>query len=247
MTAAPRGADAFALAQVILLAPALMLPGALAAKERAPYAEAAPTDATVENTSAVDATAEVTSTPTITAPQTTITATAYYYAMRDQPDFGVGVASLDRGSLHFEARYNYEARNTTSLFAGWKFAGGDRLSYKLTPIIGGMFGTARGVVPGIEASLAYGPVDVYVEAEYVNDRNAPGTNYTYSWSELGWTPVAWLRVGLALQNTQTVDTGRNYQRGVFAQATVGKATFSVYAFNPDGGSNYLIGALGVQF
>jgi hypothetical protein len=34
------------------------------------------------------------------------TITDYYYAMRDQADYGVGVASLNRGALHFEARYN---------------------------------------------------------------------------------------------------------------------------------------------
>jgi len=49
--------------------------------------------------------------------------TGYYYAMRDQPDFGVGVATLDHGALHFEARYNDEAPKSTSIFAGWKFHG----------------------------------------------------------------------------------------------------------------------------
>ncbi len=81
--------------------------------------------------------------------------TGMYYAMRDQPDFGVGVGSLDRGPLHLEARYNYEARDAGSAFVGWKFAGGDSVSYELTPIIGGLFGAARGVVPGLEASIGW--------------------------------------------------------------------------------------------
>jgi len=173
--------------------------------------------------------------------------TGFYYAMRDQPDFGVGVASADRGSLHLEARYNYEARNATSVFGGWKFAGGDDLSFELTPIVGGLFGAARGVVPGVEASVAWREFDVYIEAEYVYDLNDHSASYTYAWSELAWKPTPWLRIGLAGQRTKVVDTGRDFQRGVFAQFTVGKVTLGLYGFNPDSGSRYFIGALGAKF
>src|SRR5438034_8496066 len=124
-------------------------------------------------------------------------ATGYYYAMRDQPDFGVGVASLDRGPLHLEARYNYEARNATSVFAGWKFSGGETVSYEVTPIIGGLFGAAHGVVPGLEASIGWRAFDAYIEAEYVYDLNDRSASYYYAWSELAWKPVEWLRLGLA--------------------------------------------------
>ncbi len=173
--------------------------------------------------------------------------TGMYYAMRDQPDFGVGVGSLDRGPLHLEARYNYEARNAGSAFVGWKFAGGDSVSYELTPIIGGLFGAARGVVPGLEASIGWRSFDVYVEAEYVRDLDDSSASYFYSWTELGWKPLEWLRVGLVGQRTHTVDNGRDLQRGIFGQVSVGKATLGVYAFNPDSGSRYVIVSLGVEF
>ncbi len=140
-----------------------------------------------------------------------------YYAMRDQPDFGVGVASLDRGPLHLEARYNYEARDSGSAFVGWKFAGGDTVSYEVTPIIGGLFGAARGVVPGLEVSVGWRTFDVYVEAEYVRDLDDSSASYYYAWSELGWKPVDWLRVGLVGQRTRTIDNGRDLQRGIFGQ------------------------------
>ena len=173
--------------------------------------------------------------------------TGYYYAMRDEPDFGVGVAALDYKRWHFEARYNYEAENAGSAFIGYKFKGGDVVTFEVTPIVGAMFGSARGVVPGVEASVAWGPFDAYVEAEYVNDRRLPGTSYYYSWSELAWTPVEWLRVGLVGQRTSTVDTGREFQRGVFAQATIDRFTFGVYFFNPDSGARYAIGSVGASF
>ena len=173
--------------------------------------------------------------------------TGYYYAMRDEPDFGVGIAALDYGRLHFEGRWNYEARDAGSAFVGWKFSGGDTVTYEITPIVGVLFGAARGVVPGVEARVTWRSFDAYVEAEYVDDRRQPGTRYYYSWSEVGWTPVEWLRIGVAGQRTKTVDNGRDFQLGAFAQVTVQRLAFSLYAFNPDSSARYVIGAVSASF
>ena len=178
---------------------------------------------------------------------TTVAATGYWYAMRDQPDFVVGVATLDRGPVHLEARYNYEARDAGSAFLGWKFAGGDALTFEVTPIIGGLFGAARGVVPGFEASVAYGSLDAYIEAEYVRDSRDASASYYYAWSEIGWKPTSWLRVGLVGQRTRTVDNGRDLQRGAFVQFFVDKLTLGVYAFNPDSGARYVVAAIGARY
>ena len=180
-------------------------------------------------------------------PETTLAATGFYYAMRDQPDFGVGVVALNHGSLHLEARYNYEARDSASVFVGWKFAGGDVVTFELTPIAGALFGSARGFVPGFEASIAYGSLDAYIEAEYVRDLEQSSASYFYAWSELGWTPTEWLRIGLVGQRTRIVNNGRDLQRGAFVQVKGGNATLGIYAFNPDSGARYVIISLGVQF
>jgi hypothetical protein len=185
--------------------------------------------------------------PASGGPETTFAITGFYYAMRDEPDFTVGVASLNHGSLHLEARYNYEARDAGSAFAGWKFAGGDAVSFEVTPIVGALFGAARGVVPGVEASVAYGAVDAYIEAEYVYDLEQRSASYYYAWSELGWKPVQWLRVGLVGQRTREIENGRDLQRGAFAQLFIDKVTLGIYAFNPDSGSRYVIVSLGAQF
>jgi hypothetical protein len=54
-------------------------------------------------------------------------------------------------------------------------------------------------VPGLEASVAWGRFDFYVEAEYVRDSSERTDSYFYAWSELGFRPVEWLRVGLSGQ------------------------------------------------
>ena len=173
--------------------------------------------------------------------------TGFYYAMRDQPDFGVGVASFNRGALHLEARYNYEARNATSLFIGRRFAVGEEVTFEVTPIAGLLFGSTRGLVPGLEASIAYRAFDAYVEAEYVHNLDDASASYYYAWTEIGWKPVQWLRVGLAAQRTRIVENGRDLQRGAFVQMIWEKVTLAVYGFNPESASRYLIVSVGVQF
>ena len=102
-------------------------------------------------------------------------ATGYYYALDDQNDYLSAIATADREALHLEARYNYEALDSGSLFAGWNFSGGDALTWEMTPILGAVFGAKQGIAPGFEASVAYGIVDFYIEAEYVHDFEVQGT------------------------------------------------------------------------
>jgi len=180
-------------------------------------------------------------------PPVTGSITGYYYAMRDQSDYGVGVASLNRGALHLEARYNYEAQRSGSIFAGWNLAGGENVTFQITPLIGALFGETHGVVPGVEAAVAYRDVDAYIEAEYVYDRGNHSDSYFYAWSEIGWKPVQWLRVGLAGQRSHEIENGRDLQRGAFIQLILDKVTLGLYGFNPDSGSRYLIVSLGAQF
>ncbi len=181
------------------------------------------------------------------APKLTGSIAGYGYAMRDQPDFGVAVAALNRGALRFEARYNYEAKNATSAFLGWKLGGGEAITYEATPLVGALGGAMHAGIAGLEASIAYRVFDAYVEAEYVVPTTSGGDDYLYAWSELGWRPVAWLRVGLAGQRTRVVRTGRDLQRGAFAQVSAGAVTVTAYAFNPEAASRYAIVSLGLSF
>ena len=161
-------------------------------------------------------------------------ATGMYYALPDQSDFLLAVAIAERGPLHLEARYNYEALDAGSIFVGWKFSGGEALTYELTPIIGAVFGAAQGIAPGFEASVAYGITDFYTEAEHVYDTGVKEDSFTYAWSELGLSPLEWLRFGLVGQRTRVYNSARDIQQGGFAQIiTPGKVTLGLYVFNPD--------------
>jgi hypothetical protein len=79
------------------------------------------------------------------------------------------IAVADRGPLHLEARYNYESVGARSAFVGWTFSCGEAITWELTPLLGGAWGTTQAFVPGLEASVAWKRFDFYVEGEYVND------------------------------------------------------------------------------
>ena len=190
-----------------------------------------------------------------TAPSTTadaarwaFSATGMYYSFRDQDDFVLAVATADRGQLHLEARVNYEAIDSGSLFVGWKFSGGEKITYEVTPILGAVFGQMEGIAPGFEAAIGYGIVDFYMEAEYVRDLEVREDSFTYSWSELGFSPLEWLRFGLVGQRTTVYQSDRDIQRGFFAQVIYRKATLGVYVFNPDDSDNrFAVFSLGAEF
>ncbi len=171
-----------------------------------------------------------------------------YYFFRNQKNFMYGLVTAGRGPLYFEGRYNYEDLDCGSLFVGRKFSGGEKLTYDLTPILGAVFGQKQGIAPGVEASAAYGAVDLYIETEYVRYVDVREDSYVYVWSELGFTPFDWLRVGLAGQRTTVYQSDRDIKRGVFAQLILGKATLGFYVFNPDDSDNqYSVFSLGAEF
>jgi hypothetical protein len=173
--------------------------------------------------------------------------TAYPTSVRGGENYTPVIAVADRGPLHLEARYSYESIASRSAFAGWTFSGGETVTWELTPMLGGAWGTTRAFVPAFEASVGWRQLDFYVEAEYVRDGGERSDNYTYAWSELGFRPLEWLRLGLVGQRTRAYGGDRDVQRGPFAQVTWGRVTIGGYWFNPGAGDQVVVGSIGLSF
>jgi hypothetical protein len=172
-------------------------------------------------------------------------ATGYWNAPKGESDFASGIFTADRDAWHLEARANYEAIHAQSAFIGYSLSFGKEVTLDLRPIVGGVTGAARGPIAGVEATVATGPFDYYIEAEHVNDRI--GGNYNYAWTELGWRPVEALRIGFVGQHSRVYGGDRETQRGGLVQLTHKNLTFSAYWFNPGSSDQIVIGALGVSF
>jgi hypothetical protein len=181
----------------------------------------------------------------LTEPAWEFALTAYPTVVREADNNYTSVIGTgDRGPLHLEARYSYEAVDARSVFVGWTFSGGETLTWEITPLLGGVWGPLQALVPGVELSLAYRRFDFYLEGEYVDDADEP---YTYAWSELGFAAQDWLRIGLAAQRTRIFGEDRDIQRGPFAQVSWDRVTLGGFWFNPGADDQIFVGSIGVAF
>jgi hypothetical protein len=169
------------------------------------------------------------------------------YFVPDHHDYVQPTVTADRGWLHLEARYNYEALDTASTWIGYNFAGGHKLAWEFTPKVGGVFGGTTGVAAGYSGSLTWWKLEFYSEGEYLYDVRDPSGSFLYSWSELTIAPVEWLRIGLAEQRTRTDHAEKHVQPGIVLGITHDHIAFSTYVFDLDKSKPTVVLALSVHF
>ncbi|MBN9693456.1 MAG: hypothetical protein J0M24_24690 [Verrucomicrobia bacterium] len=189
------------------------------------------------------------SSPTATTPHWEYSGTVMGYLVPDSQDYVQPTLTADRAGLHLEARYNYEALESGSLWIGWNLGFGQTVEVAVTPMVGGVVGNLRGVAPGCLATISWWKLTLYSEAEYVFDLGGPASadDFFYSWSELSLAPVEWMRFGVALQRTRVFSTGLEVQRGVLLGASWKSVDFTAYVFNFGWEDPTVVLSLGVSF
>jgi len=189
-------------------------------------------------------------TPTTSAPAKakpwSFSATAFGYSVPGGRDYLAPILTADRDWLHLEARYNYENLDTGSLRAGRNFSVGDKLVLEATPMIGAEFGDTDGIVPGYEFSLRYGRFELYSEGEYVFDTQDSSQNFFYTWSELSYSPLDWLGVGVVAQRIKAYQADFDIQRGLLAGFSYERVEVTAYVFNPRADTSVLALSAGVR-
>ena len=182
-----------------------------------------------------------------TSKKWSFSASAYTYFVPDDQDYVQPAFKADRGRLHLEARYNYEDRRTGSVWAGYNFSVGDRLTFEFTPMLGAVFGDTNGVAPGFEMTLGWRKLELYSESEYVFVPEDHSQNFAYTWSELTLAPVDWFRFGLVAQRTRAYQTDLDVQRGLLLGFSYKRADFGAYLFNPDRDKPTFVFSVAVNF
>ena len=170
-----------------------------------------------------------------------------YYIYPHSENILMGMGTADRNIWHIEMRYNYEAKNTASVFGGLNFNMGNRLKLILTPMTGLVFGKTNGIALGIEADLGYKIFELSSQTEYLVDFAGKENDYLYTWSEFGITISDRCSAGIAVQRTRLYKTNLDLQRGMYARYTFRKCTASVYYFNPFSSSYFFIASLAIDF
>ncbi len=169
------------------------------------------------------------------------------YVLPEESNFAQPIIKADRGWLHLETRYNYEARASGSIWAGVNISGGDAVEWSITPMFGGVMGDTDGVAPGYEGSLAWRKLEFYSEGEWVFDAGDSSDSFFYNWSELSWAPVEWFRFGLVTERTRLYQTERDIQRGLLFGGSYKRLNFTAYVFNPDDAQPRWVLSAGINF
>jgi hypothetical protein len=163
------------------------------------------------------------------------------YVVPDESDYLQPTLTADKGQLHLEARYNYEDRDTASVWFGWNMAGGNEWAWRFTPMFGLVFGDSDGWAPGFRGALDWKGFELYSEAEYVVGTDSSTDNFFYSWSELTYS-LKPFRVGLVAQHTKANDSGRDIDRGFLVGLALKRVQITATVLNPDDDSTLIVGA-----
>jgi hypothetical protein len=169
------------------------------------------------------------------------------YVVPDDANFAQPTLAVDRDWLHLEARYNYEAVNTGSLWVGANFEFGDAVTLALTPMFGVVIGDTDGAAPGLELTLSAWRLELYSEGEWVFDAGERSDSFYYNWTELTVQVTDWMDVGLVAQRTRLYQTDRDVQRGILAGVRWKQASLTGHVFEPFADQPTYVISLALEF
>ena len=169
------------------------------------------------------------------------------YLVPDDRSYASPTFSADRKQFHFGARYNYEDKQTGSLWLGYTFEVGEKVALRATPIVGGVIGNTTGFAPGYLVGINWKRLELSAEGEYVfNSRDSTG-DFFYSWMELSYSPRDWCRAGIVAQRTKAYHTGLDIQHGLLLGFTHKQVSFTTYVFNAGWADPTVVLSLGFSF
>ena len=148
---------------------------------------------------------------------------------------------------YFEARYNYEADRSLSVYAGKTFSRDDSLSYSFTPMAGIVAGGFHGGSIGTDITMGFKGFVFNAELQYTFSADKQNDSFLYGWSELGYRVTKQIYLGLALQQTHIYYTVGKLEPGVELSMSFGKWEIPVYTFNPIDRSRYIVVGICRQF
>lgn len=172
---------------------------------------------------------------------------AFGYLIPNDQSYGSPTFTADHQWLHLEARYNYEAQQTGSLWVGYNLRVGDKLVLEATPILGAVFGNITGIAPGCELNISYQKVALSSQIEYVFDTSNSRNSFLYSWNELVYSPTNWFHAGLVSQRTRAYHTSLDVERGFSVGLAHKSVDFTTYIFNAGWTDPTVVLALSFKF
>ncbi len=168
----------------------------------------------------------------------------YYTGERTGPALVSRIYGQNDRQWYGELRYNYEGKQTGSLYAGKKFSKDDDLSYSFTPIAGLVMGKLKGGSAGINIALNGKHIYFSSVSQYTVSSDDRRSNFFFNWAELGYQLSERLYAGLALQQTCPYKTSIKWETGIQMGFSFKHFTIPFYSFSPWSDKRYFV--LGVS-
>jgi len=168
------------------------------------------------------------------------------YLVRNGRDYVSPTFTFDK-AFHFEARYNYEAFKTASVWIGYNFAFGDKFAVEAAPMLGGVFGDVTGIAPGYTITISWKSIELYTQGEYLFDAGTSSGNFFYNWTELTYTIAERFWFGLVLDRTKSLGEDLDVRRGPLIGFNYKKLDFAAYWLSPGSHNSTFIFAVTANF
>jgi hypothetical protein len=139
------------------------------------------------------------------------------------------------GNWYIEARGNYEAIHSASIYFGKVFGKKGLISYSIIPIAGLVMGSFNGASVGANVALDYEKVSFASQSQYTFSIENRATNFTYSWSDLTYQLKGWVSAGISLQQTRGL-----FEKGILIRGVYKNLSMPLYVFNPATNDRYFV-------
>jgi hypothetical protein len=146
------------------------------------------------------------------------------------------------GNWYFEARGNYEAMNSASLYFGKVFRKKALISYSVIPIAGFVMGRFNGGSVGANVALDYKKISFSSQSQYTFSIENRATNFTFSWSDLTYQLKGWLAAGVSLQQTRGL-----FEKGILVRGIYRNLSTQLYVFNAAASERYYVLGLNAEW
>ncbi len=171
----------------------------------------------------------------------------YYYLGEKQTFVVVPVVYFqNRHNWYFEGRYNYEALNTASVYAGKIFEKKGNVSCSVNPVAGLVMGQLKGGSAGMNIKVDYKKWSFSAQSQYTFSFFNK-ENFTYSWSELAYNATDFLGGGLCLQQTGEFESKNRFDKGIFLKIKCSRWTFPLYVFEKSGHEKFFVLSLNYEW
>ena len=178
------------------------------------------------------------------------------YLAQHARDYDNPTFTADRDHLHLEARYNYEALKTGSVWLGYNFSSfkpGKDFQVEATPMFGGVFGDLTGAAAGYFVEITYREtIKASTQGEFFFDAGNSSGNFFYSWSEFSapLPKIDCVRAGVVIERTQASsnsDIGSGPLVGLTHKCKDKDVELATYWLDPGSRKATFVFALTVEF